>query len=293
MTIQRMFANLFAGRTDAYGTEYGGCEWAQSERHVAEYITRVADHLDGVRPLGVYPAYPGPESVLLCWWGCVDLDEGEDSLDDAMNLINLLHQFNIIGWLERSRSKGYHVWVFAEAPVTAETMRNALLAACQMVDAPDREVFPKQTSLAPGKVGNYVRLPYPGALAKREQPLPTERQIVLNEQDLSPYIVGDFLDAAEATRSTPNELDELAKLYQPPAPQRRRLDSTEATEVHWDRILQWVTELPEGNRNNGLFWAACQAFDSLIEAAMVAGLSEHEARKTVASAAHEGRRPGG
>jgi hypothetical protein len=53
------------------------------------------------------------------------------------------------------------------------------------------------------------------------------------------------------------------------------------------RLAAWVAELPEGNRNNGLFWAACRIAEEggdpeiLIAAS---GLPEDEARRTVASA---------
>ena len=58
------------------------------------------------------------------------------------------------------------------------------------------------------------------------------------------------------------------------------------------RLAGWVGSLPEGNRNDGLFWAACRAaedghgdLDGLVDAAVQAGLSEAEARRTVTSAA--------
>jgi hypothetical protein len=56
-------------------------------------------------------------------------------------------------------------------------------------------------------------------------------------------------------------------------------------------LAAWVATLPERNRNNGLYWAACRAAESgrdpleLLTAAMVAGLGEAEARRTIASAA--------
>ena len=58
------------------------------------------------------------------------------------------------------------------------------------------------------------------------------------------------------------------------------------------RLAAWVARLPEGNRNAGLFWAACraaetghpEALDALAEAAQTAGLPEDEIRRTIASA---------
>lgn len=55
-------------------------------------------------------------------------------------------------------------------------------------------------------------------------------------------------------------------------------------------LAVWVTGLAEGNRNNGLYWAACRAVegghdpDALVLAAVTAGLSETEASRTIDSA---------
>lgn len=58
-------------------------------------------------------------------------------------------------------------------------------------------------------------------------------------------------------------------------------------------LIRYVSQLPEGNRNGGLFWAACRAIeqrlgedvlDKLVQAAVFIGLTEVEARRTVSSA---------
>jgi len=58
------------------------------------------------------------------------------------------------------------------------------------------------------------------------------------------------------------------------------------------RLAGWVAGLPEGNRNAGLFWAACRAVEAeqlgalgaLASAAYAAGLPEQEIVRTIASA---------
>jgi hypothetical protein len=58
-------------------------------------------------------------------------------------------------------------------------------------------------------------------------------------------------------------------------------------------LVARVAALPEGNRNSGLFWAACRAegdravLEQLVAAAVQAGLSDDEARRAVASAARK------
>jgi hypothetical protein len=62
------------------------------------------------------------------------------------------------------------------------------------------------------------------------------------------------------------------------------------------RLAAWVAAQPPGNRNAGLFWAACRIYgdtgaaDLLVAAAVRAGLSLAEARRTVASAAGRAER---
>ena len=58
------------------------------------------------------------------------------------------------------------------------------------------------------------------------------------------------------------------------------------------RLIAWVERLEEGNRNSGLFWAACRAIESghehilndLADAAASTGLPDCEIRRTIASA---------
>lgn len=60
-----------------------------------------------------------------------------------------------------------------------------------------------------------------------------------------------------------------------------------------DALIRHVAAQVDGNRNNGLFWAACRAvesdadtavLDALVDAAVSAGLPERAARRTVESA---------
>ncbi|MET9011722.1 bifunctional DNA primase/polymerase [Streptomyces olivaceoviridis] len=70
---------------------------------------------------------------------------------------------------------------------------------------------------------------------------------------------------------------------------------------HGQGLVQFVLAAHEGQRNTRLFWAACRAYengigpalaDPLVAAARDTGLTEHEARATIASAARlTGHRP--
>lgn len=201
------YISLFRGRADVYGHNEGRC--------VKEELTeqRFVDHLNGVEPIGVYPIVPanGDHYVV---WGCSDFDTA-DALDNALALHDALQEAGIQSWIERSRSKGYHVWVFAEQPVTTKVMRNALLVAHQVADVPATEVNPKQYDLRHGQYGNYVRLPYPNAEADGvvHQRI-VYRDKLPNEITAMPFSL--FVQQAYAGRNQVNLLERISSLYAEP-----------------------------------------------------------------------------
>ncbi|MER6995269.1 bifunctional DNA primase/polymerase [Streptomyces sp. NPDC000410] len=83
----------------------------------------------------------------------------------------------------------------------------------------------------------------------------------------------------------------LLRLIAPPA---RPQHPSSGREPRGEGLVQFVRAAREGQRNTRLFWAACRAYengfgdalaDALAEAAVRAGLTEREARATIASAA--------
>lgn len=226
MDIQNQFAGLFQGRMNAYGTDTGGCDKVDPEpldgwEAALTYEARIRGHLDGIRPMGVYPL---TDKLEVCW-GCTDLDYTDDPTQ-ALDLATLLRTAGVNAWVEVSRSKGYHVWTFASEPIPAIVMRNAMLAVHQMLEIPATEVNPKQVTLEGLKgYGNYVRLPYPGAL---ETP-PGEvqpRQSVIAPDGIHRITLAEFVENATASRSTLEDYEKVAALYiAPPPPQRVDIDT--------------------------------------------------------------------
>jgi len=196
------FIKLFRGRGDVYGSEEGSC--------VKEPLTRQVfdNHLSGATPIGVYPMVP----IRGDWytvWGCTDIDTGD--LQAAINLQTAFEAVNVHAFIEKSRSKGYHVWVFASEPVLARDMRRMFLACHQVVDYPAREVNPKQETLASTKqYGNYVRLPYPNYA---DLSIPNRRVI---NHDEEPYSLEVFINMAESSLVTPEAITRLAGFYKEP-----------------------------------------------------------------------------
>ncbi|MEV4784691.1 bifunctional DNA primase/polymerase [Streptomyces tuirus] len=91
----------------------------------------------------------------------------------------------------------------------------------------------------------------------------------------------------------------LLRLLLPPP--RAHHPVPEAAGGHGQGLVQFVLAAHEGQRNTRLFWAACRAYEDgigpalvtpLVDAAVHTGLSEREARTTIASAARmTGHRP--
>jgi hypothetical protein len=216
--VQR-FASLFQGRLDAYGVA-GDSPYADhvepADTHWGEYQRRVTAHLMGDQPMGVYPL----RDNLTVSWGCTDLDNGEPDLQNALNIQTMFAAIGITAWVERSRTKGFHAWVFAEEAVPAATMRNAFLAVHQKLEVPAKEVNPKQVTLdgtAQG-LGNWVRLAYPGGLNPDIGPY-VERQVML---DGGRVLVGlhDFVERALDNLTPLAVLEAAAAKYVAPPPRK-------------------------------------------------------------------------
>lgn len=214
--IVHRFVQLFAARDDVYGAWNGRCV---RDRLTVEHYIRHLDSLAERDWIGVYPFTPYGVA-----WGCVDLDgkdfrvqPGSDEwdwhamLELAFDLQTLLAVKDVHAHIERTRN-GYHLWVFPEGQLAPATlMRRTLMAACQAKGYNPKEVNPKQEELPPGAVGNYVRLPYYGALsrARGEQP---DRYFITEMG--TPMELTHFLETARRTSVV--ALSSVAKLWTPP-----------------------------------------------------------------------------
>lgn len=192
------FVTLFRGRGDAYGAWDGGC--VKSPLTPEHFI----NHLKDGPYIGVYPCLP-MRGETVCIWGCTDIDY--DGPADAWLLHDALSAVGVTSWVEKTR-RGYHVWVFATELVPARDMRRMFLAAHQVTELNPKEVNPKQEKLLPTQVGNYVRLPYPGA------GLLGERRMVTPDNE--PLKLEHFIEWALESRVTPETVKKLAGFYKPP-----------------------------------------------------------------------------
>jgi hypothetical protein len=90
----------------------------------------------------------------------------------------------------------------------------------------------------------------------------------------------------------------VTRLLEPELQAERRPRQADGRPGDTLRLAGWVAGLEEGNRNDGLFWAANRALDAgltdldeLADAALSIGLDESEIARTLASARRQASRP--
>lgn len=202
--LSARFAVLFGGRGDAWGAVEG--------RSVKERISLnlFREHLYGQGSVGIYPLLDNGTVR----WGCVDVDEGYDLIAIAINVWRAMAALDITAWVERTKGKGFHIWTLCTDWVPAEQMVAAQRVACDLADYRPKEVNPKQTSLDPGQLGNYVNLCYAKKWADEG------RRVVLDVGHRARYPISleSFVAKAEASLNSPEVVAAAAALYKPPPP---------------------------------------------------------------------------
>jgi len=221
-------------------------------------VDAVQGHLEGEPPIGVYPLFRKDYQRTAEWyvnWLAVDLDEGEPDFVHACNLQRLLDRFGIQSWIERSRSKGFHVWVYLRQPLTAEMGREAMLGACRLVDVPTKEVYPKQTVLEGKGFGNCLLLPYPNMGNPG-------RQVMVNTHNVV-YPLDDFVEAAWESRASSHAIRAVHALYQ--ERHLKPIAKVEQVRIRDDDNFGYIARrIWEGDiredRSNALYAFACSLF---------------------------------
>lgn len=233
------FQMTFHGFPHAWG-ESGDNPHAVWEDLTPNHFRR---HLVGELALGIYPMvydptnkhvgprgwddnrrYPDMQKDLwVCAWGCIDIDASGDDhagqgtedevADYAYNIHAILAAQNVPSWIERTRSGGAHIWVFADTWCPAADMRRCLQAAEEIADVPTDSPFPKSEHLQ-GPPGNFVRLPYWGARKRYD------RQVILDE-DGQPLPMEQFLHDANANRAKIADIKAASLLKSEPKPAPR------------------------------------------------------------------------
>ncbi|MFC2085201.1 hypothetical protein ACFLS9_09095, partial [Bacteroidota bacterium] len=171
-----LFMSLFQGLPDAYGT-YNietGKHWRVKE-NVTEKV--ILDHLKGKQSYGFYPLMGVKSRV-----GVVDFDSMNS--EPPLKFIRKANHYGIDAYLERSKSKGYHVWIFFKKEgVIASKVRLVIKFNLDEIGSPQTEIFPKQNKLnGHGYYGNFINAPLFGKLVQKG------RTVFINpDLSLKPY----------------------------------------------------------------------------------------------------------
>lgn len=161
-----LYKRLFLHRTDVFAEQQPDGAYYPVRRPITD--DDIAEHLAGFASYGTYVIRPEDQTVKYVLF---DLDTHEESAlerlkeccgrlalhvhpDDPDARESLL--------LERSGNKGWHVWMFFDAPLPARQVRawleNAFYPAWSQGCWP-LEIFPKQDTVEAGAFGNLVKLP--------------------------------------------------------------------------------------------------------------------------------------
>ena len=153
-----IFRRCFRGLKHVYGTyDPRSGRARQVKQPVTDRV--LLRHLQGNQPYGVYLLVEDRTTAVVA-----DFDEEDTWL--PLQFVRQARHYRTPAYLERSKSKGWHVWIFLAMPgVLAAKAR--LVAMCILADigATAVEVFPKQNALdGDRRYGNFIYAPLFGAL---------------------------------------------------------------------------------------------------------------------------------
>ena len=153
-----IFRACFSGLKHVYGTydPSTGRSWQVKYPVTDEVLMR---HLDGVQPYGVYLLGGSKTAAVV-----VDFD-AEDT-GPPLRFFRLARSHGIPVHVERSKTKGWHAWVFLSGQgVHAGKARRVVAALLRDIGLPGIEVFPKQDALVGiANFGNFINAPLFGRL---------------------------------------------------------------------------------------------------------------------------------
>jgi len=201
----KLFRSLFTGRKDAYGLETQNGPITVREP-LADSL--IHEHLIGSKRIGIFPIKEDNRVL----FACLDLDQ-EDKEKLSKIFLSLLDS-NFYPYVEISKSKGYHIWVFFDEPIEAGAVRRVLLRVLKDSGIDGIEVFPKQDKIGPDNgLGNYVFLPLHGTSIKRGRTLFLDSNLLPYKDQWTQLVrihrtkAENILALAEKFSSTDSEVD--------------------------------------------------------------------------------------
>lgn len=166
---------LFTGLSYVYGTYHPA---TGRSRQVKAPVTDqvVMDHLTGRKLYGVYFLVKDRTYAIAADFDIHDTTGPREFFSRA-------HHYGISTYIERSKSKGYHVWIFFNHEgVKASKARMVVKNILEDIGCPLTEIFPKQDVLdTRASFGNYINAPLFGRL------VPHGKTVFVDHNTLEPY----------------------------------------------------------------------------------------------------------
>ncbi len=200
-----IFRKLFAGLPHAYGTYNLVSGLArQVKAPVTDKV--ILGHLMGRQPYGIYLLVKHRIRAI-----AVDFDS--ENRQTVVDFVDRAKHYGISAYVERSKSKGYHAWIFFEEEgVLAEKARLVIRHLLTEIGEPNTEIFPKQDAVDNNTpYGNFINAPLFGTLVPQGKtvfidlmsfsPCPDQWTLLesvhrLSEKDLDEIIVLNGLSPA-------------------------------------------------------------------------------------------------
>ncbi len=210
ITVEKLslFGSFFTGLKNVYGT-YDPTSGRASQVKAPITDKVLLAHLTGRKPYGVYLLVKDRTRAI-----AVDFDTNNTL--GPMDFVSRAKHYGISSYVERSKSKGHHVWIFFEEKgVLALKARLVVHHILDEIDEPETEVFPKQDVLNSNvRYGNFINAPLFGALIPHEKTVfvdPTTFELYPNQWD--------FLESVE--RVGEHILDDIIEINNLSIPQTK------------------------------------------------------------------------
>ena len=195
----RIFRNLFSGLSNVYGT-YDPITGRSIQVKAPVTDGVILAHLTGRQPYGVYFLVNNKTQAI-----AVDFDTNNKL--PSMEFVGQAKHYGFTAYIESSKSKGYHVWIFFnEKGVLAFKARLVVRNILDDIEQPDTEIFPKQDVLdRQVRYGNFINAPLFGAL------VPKGKTVFVDPTSFEPYPnQWDFLETVK--RYSESDIDDIIEL---------------------------------------------------------------------------------
>jgi len=170
-----IFKSLFTGSRYAYGTydSSSGKHYQVKQKVNNDVILR---HLSGKKPYGFYPLFGNKTRVIV-------MDFDTRNRLDPMEFLNASKHYGLSPYIERSKSKGYHVWIFFEEDgVLALKPRLVVKLILEEIEKTATEIFPKQdATICSVLYGSFINAPLFGIL------VPNGKTVFIDPYTFKPY----------------------------------------------------------------------------------------------------------